>query len=287
MANTLALRRRIRTAQNIGKTTRAMQMIAASRLKKAQHAAVSARPYVEKLTEVTQNAAPKELHTQERINPYLKSPFTVNRALYLIIAPDKGLCGGLITNLVREYMKIKNGKNAEFITIGKKVEGPVAASKQLIASFPFGTTLPSFALVPPLVKLINEEYLGGKVDSVMIISTKFESVFSQMPIVTQLLPVMLEPLQETQTQDKLFEPSEHLLLPLLLQRYVEMVIYQQLLESYASENAARMIAMQNATNNAKDIVNEYQLLYNKARQEKITNEILDISSASVALSSEE
>ena len=283
MADTLALRRRIKTAQNISKTTRAMQMIAASKLKKAQHAAVSARPYTEELMRLTTSLAPKK-GTPQDLHPFLGKKEKTGKTLYIIIGPDKGLCGGLVTNLIREYTKVRHDDKAQFVAVGKKMEGPLAASKKLLASFHFGTTLPGFEQVLPLIEIINEHYLSGDIDSVKIISTQFISVFTQAPKIIDLLPVMFPP-EETPTQSEiLFEPTEAELLPELLKRYIEIVLYQQFLETFASYNGAQMIAMQNATNNAKDIVSDLQLLYNKARQEKITKEILDISSAAVALS---
>lgn len=287
MANTLALRRRIKTAQNVSKTTRAMQMIAASKLKKAQQAALSSRPYVTKLMEVTQNIAESMSDDSENVHPYMQARMTTGKTLYVIISPDKGLCGGLVTNLVREYLKLRKDDKALFITVGKKIEGPVASHKTaLLASFPFGTTVPPFEMVGPLKDLIEEQYTSGSVDKVKIITTHFNSVFSQVTKIVDLLPIVLEKTEKTENHEVMFEPTKTELLPELLERYLEMVLFQQLLESYASENGARMIAMQNATNNAKDIVNELQLLYNKARQEKITKEILDISSAAVALAAE-
>jgi len=288
MATTLSLRRRIKTAQNISKTTRAMQMIAASRLKKAQETALASRPYVTRLSEISKNLAPKitTLHPQE-LHPYMRDEKTTGKTLYIIISPDKGLCGGLITNLVREYLRLKTENSLFFITVGKKIEGAIASTnKNLLAAFPFGNTLPSFTMVFPLIKFIDEYFLGRKVDSVKIITTHFNSVFSQSPKIDTLLPVQLEESQADAGREILFEPNPRELLPALLQRYIEMNLYQHLLESYASEQAARMIAMQNATNNAKDIVSALHLLYNKARQERITKEILDISSAAMALEAE-
>src|SRR5260221_3262081 len=282
MANSLDRRRRIKSAQNISKTTRAMQMIAASKLKRAQDAAVSSRPYVTELMKLARSISPKN-EKKEEVHP---------KTLYVFIGPDKGLCGGLVTNLIRELVKVK-GADAQFVSVGKKLEGPVASSKKLLASFPFGTTLPQFSQVLPVIDIIKKEYEAGNVDKVCIVSTKFISVFSQIPQTTNLLPIRLDQtviangVKQSQANDaiqnSLFEPSKEALLPELTKRYIEMTVFQQFLESYASYNAAQMIAMQNATNNAKDIVSELQLLYNKARQEKITNEILDISSASVAL----
>ncbi len=282
MPSTLALRRRIKTAQNISKTTRAMQMIAASKLKRAQQAVMSSRPYVEKLTHIAQTLSPKEKAT-DTLHPFLRTTRLTGKTLYVVISPDKGLCGGLNTNLFREYLKYNKDEKSYFLVIGKKVEAIAASTtKNLVASFHAGTTLPSFEMVSPIAGIIDEYFSSGKVDQVQLIATHFNSVFSQTPKITQVLPVVLP--EEGKPTEQLIEPSPAELLPALLKRYVDMVLYQQLLESYASFNASQMIAMQNATNNAKDIVADLTLLYNKVRQEKITNEILDISSAAVALS---
>ncbi|HYK08157.1 MAG TPA: ATP synthase F1 subunit gamma [Candidatus Eisenbacteria bacterium] len=282
MPSTLALRRRIKTAQNISKTTRAMQMIAASKLKRAQQAALASRPYVEKLSQLSQSIAPKE-STEDTSHPLLRTKQLSNKTLYVVISPDKGLCGGLNTNLFREYLKYNKDDKSLFIAVGKKIEAIAGSTtKNLLASFHAGTTLPSFGMVSPISTIITEHFTQGKIDKVVILTTHFNSVFSQTPHMTQLLPVVF-PENGQSVQEKLIEPSPTELLPALLKRYVDMVIYQQLLESYASFNAAQMIAMQNATSNAKDIVSDLTLLYNKVRQEKITSEILDISSAAVAL----
>ena len=286
MATLLTLRRRIKTAQNVSKTTRAMQMIAASKLKKAQEATLTARPYVNKLVELTHSVAPSNDNQSDVLHPYMEIKKSSGKSLYLVISPDKGLCGALITNLMREYLKYKNPQS-EFIVIGKKLEGIVAGTNHLIASFPFGNTLPSFETVLPIIDIIDEYFLGNKVDNVKIITTHFNSVFLQAPVVINLLPIKLEDISEkTLTNERLFEPIASELLPPLLRRYIEMVVYQQLLESYVSEWAARMLAMQNATNNAKDLVNQLRLIYNKARQERITKEILDISSAALGMEQE-
>src|SRR5258706_3243395 len=290
MANTQALRRRIKTAQNISKTTRAMQMIAATKLKRAQSAVLTSRPYVNKLIEITKSVAPgKGIATQEELHPYMKTQNKDSKTLYIVISPDKGLCGGLITNLIKEYLKIRNDTSLTFITIGKKIEGPISGHKNLLASFPFGTTLPEFGMVLPVAKIVDDEYLSGRVGSVRIITTHFNSVFSQSTNIIDLLPIRIEAIDGQQapiSSNKLFEPKESILLPELLKRYLYMVLYQSLLESFASEQGARMIAMQNATDNARDIVNTLQLIYNNARQEKITKENLDISGAASAMNNE-
>jgi F-type H+-transporting ATPase subunit gamma len=276
MANLLSLKRRIKAAHNVSKTTKAMQMIAVSKLKKAQNATLAGRPYVEKLSLISNNVLGKlgETYSHE----YMRQP-TNKRSLIIIIAPDKGLCGGLITNLIREIISLDSqNKENIYLTIGKKVETTVInLKKELIASFKFGTTLPTYDLVMPIVKIIDEYFLSGKVDNVKILSTNFLSVFSQKPKLTNVLPIEL-PKTEL-TSFSLFEPKPEELLPPLLRHFLEMNVYQNLLESYASEQGAKMVAMQSATDNANEIVESLQLEYNKGRQEKITNEILDIGGA--------
>ncbi len=276
MANLLALKRRIKAASNVSKTTRAMQMIAVSKLKKAQDATISGRPYMEKLSSVSQNVLSKLNNDYE--HEYMKKN-TSNKSLVVIISPDKGLCGGLITNLVREIVNFDNqNKNNMYLTIGKKTETTIVGlQKELVASFKFGTTLPSFDMVLPIVKIIEEYFLGAKVGSVKIIFSNFLSVFSQKPKITNILPIEFPKLESSSFT--LFEPEPEKFLPALLKHFLEMTIYQYLLESYASEQGSRMVAMQNATDNATEIVQDLLLEYNKGRQEKITNEILDIGGA--------
>lgn len=285
MASTMLLQRRIKTAQNVSKTTRAMQMIAASKLKKAQDAALSSRPYVEKLSAVTRNLT---LKVNGAARPaYMNDEAKNGKTLLIVISPDKGLCGGLITNLLREVLK-RNAKDDTYLTVGKKVEGSVAhLGHDLIAAFPFGNTLPSFDIVYPIAKLVDEYFLSGKVEKVQILSTHFENIFTQKPHLTNLLPIKAheETIQEaakSANQFQLFEPNIEEILPDLLNRYIEMAIYQEVIESYLSEQAARMLSMQNATNNAKDIIEDLKLEYNKSRQAKITSELLDITGATAS-----
>lgn len=282
MANTQLLRRRIKTAQNVSKTTRAMQMIAASKMKRAQDATLASRPYVEKLSQVSTTLSHRI--GKDSSHPFLQTPKEINNTLLLVFAPDKGLCGGLITNLIREvFQKTQGDKNLIFLTVGKKIEHQIGRlGKEIVASFPFGTTLPSFNMVFPIGKIVEEYFLTKKVDSVQIVSTHFSSIFAQKPTLTTLLPVsFLKEKEEDLPSFTLFEPSIPEILPYLLKHYLEMSIYQHLLESFVSEQAARMIAMQNATDNAKEIISALTLSYNKARQSKITSEILDISSGSL------
>lgn len=278
MANLLSLKRRIKAAGNVSKTTRAMQMIAASKLKRAQDATVAGRPYVEKLSSISQNLLGK--FDDDYAHEYMKKNGN-KKSLVLIFSPDKGLCGGLVTNLMREIINYDSlHPDNIYLTVGKKTETSVAnLKKELIASFKFGTVLPSFDMALPIVKIIDEYFLSKKVGSVTIISTSFLSVFSQKPKITNILPIEFPENKPSSSAFTLFEPAPEKLLPTLLRHFLEMSIYQQMLESFASEQGARMVAMQNATDNALEIVEDLKLDYNKGRQEKITNEILDIGGA--------
>ncbi|MEK9208365.1 MAG: ATP synthase F1 subunit gamma [Patescibacteria group bacterium] len=281
MASLLILKRRIKTTQNISKTTKAFQMIAASRLKRAQEAALSARPYVDKLTGMS-------VGISKRVSPDNLDKYMIlnksDKKLVVLIAPDKGLCGGLVTNLAKETLNFyKDNKNTEFITVGKKAGGIVRLlGGSAIASFDFGTTLPKYSAMYPIMSLIDDHFLNNKAGSVYLIHSEFNSVFSQHPFTKKLLPVSFEASENKSSEQKVdteavFEPSILELLPGLIRHYLEMSVFQAFLESYLSEQAARMLAMQNATDNARDMIDELKLLYNKSRQEKITSEILDIS----------
>jgi F-type H+-transporting ATPase subunit gamma len=282
MANLLSLARRIKAAGNVSKTTRAMQMISASKLKKAQDATLAGRPYVEKLLSMSQSVLGK---TGKFTHEYMEKR-SIDKTLVIVIAPDKGLCGGMITNLIREIVNIDSqNPNSIYLTIGKKVESAIAKlNKEIVASFKFGTILPPFSTIFPIVKIIDEYFLGHKVGSVKIISSKFISVFSQKPQLDTLLPIEVS--KSEKNLFSLFEPAPEKLLPPLLRHLLEMTVYQHLLESYASEQGARMVSMQNATDNAMDIVLDLRLEYNKGRQEKITNEILDIGGAAFSFAYE-
>ncbi len=283
MATILSLKRRIKAASNVSKTTRAMQMIAASKMKKAQNSALSVKPYAEKIGLLSTKV--REKIEKEALHPYMEERNESGKTLFLVFSPDKGLCGGLITNLLSEV--IKNIKEDDLvITVGKKIENYIVRlNKTLIASYPFGNTLPIYETVYSIAKMVDDNYLNKKVDNVKIIYTNFASIFSQKPIVLNLLPIAINVNENEQNESdkknpfQLFEPSIEELLPTLIKKYFEITVYQKLLESYLSEQASRMVAMQNATTNARDIILDLTLEYNKTRQAKITSEILDITSA--------
>lgn len=281
MANILALKKRIQIAQNVAKTTRAMQMIAASKLRKAQEGATAGRPYVEKLTDLSNNLAgsvdKNSLHNYMRRNDSQNS-------LFIVISPDKGLCGSLITNIIKEILN-SDSKNVFYLAIGKKAEAALLKlTREIVATFPFGNSLPSFDMVFPILNIIDEYFLTKKVSNVSVLYAKFENIFSQKALTENLLPLVFE--EKGEKKELVFEPSVNELLTPMLSHFLEMKIYQAILETYASEQAAKMIAMKNATDNAKELIEKFRLEYNKGRQEKITNEILDAQGATFALSNE-
>jgi F-type H+-transporting ATPase subunit gamma len=285
MATILTLKRRINAAKNVSKTTKAMQMIAASKLKRAQNAVAASKPYVNKISEILENllSEAKKDYTHNYLTPMNNS----GKTLLLVLSPDKGLCGSLITNILKEFLLYQqNAKDSSYILVGKKLEGQVVhLNKEIVAAFPFGTTLPSFSSVYPLLQIIDEYYNGGKVDSVKILTAEYVNIFTQKPKVIDILPINFEDLKKDDQEEKgtdefyLFEPGKKVLLDSLLKHYLEMAVYHQLIESFLSEQASRMMSMQNATDNANDIIEDLQLEYNKTRQAKITSELLDITGA--------
>ncbi len=288
MATILTLRRRIQAAKNVSKTTKAMQMIAASKLKRAQEAAISTRPYVNALDSL----AKKIVHTinkSAKDNPYLQNRSETGKILLIILAPDKGLCGGLISGLIHQYAQCKNTdkKNIYTIIVGKKAEGNIArlSEEKIVASFNFGTITPTIDIIQPIMKIVDEYYLSGKVDSVMVLYTHFKNFFSQVPTIATLLPISLPVDSQEKVSSSslyLFEPNAEAILPSLLLHHIEMSLYHFFLESFVSEQASRMVAMQNATSNANDVIEDLRLEYNKTRQAKVTSELLDITGAGMA-----
>lgn len=277
MASLQLLKRKIRTTQNVSKTTKAMQMIAASKLNRAQTATLSTRPFVQKVTHLTASAASK-LDIEQK-HPYMIENES-QKTLLIVFSPDKGLCGGMNTNIIREIINFdEENKNSLYIAVGKKAQQALAIlGREVVAAFDFGTVFPSFSQVLPLLDVVNDEFLKGKVGKVAVLYTNFKTVFSQTAEVTNLLPIKLEIENASETSETLFEPSAAEILPELLRQYLEMNLFQFFLENYLSYQAAQMIAMQNATDNALELIKDLKLIYNKTRQEKITSEILDISS---------
>jgi F-type H+-transporting ATPase subunit gamma len=251
-----------------------MEMISASKIKRAQEAVQNNKPYAQKIldftTRLSQNSEKTFTH------PYLtKNPS--DQKLIIVFSPDRGLCGALNTNLAKAFLQIP--KDAKVIVNGKRAAQFIAKMGITpIAVFDSGTTLPGYQRVYELVELINEHFLTKKVGSVDVIYSDFVSFFTQTPTQKTVLPLQL-PQGDVPPSSYIYEPNPELLLAEILPYYLEINLFSILLESYTSEQAARMLAMQNAKNNALDIAEFLTLSYNKFRQEKITNEILDLNSS--------
>lgn len=281
MASIIRLKRRIKTAGNIAQLTRALEMVAASKMRRAKEKTLGTRPYSEKLFYLTTQLS-AGLENGEKPAFFMEKEG--KKTLLLIFSPDKGLCGPLITNLFREFTKLES-QAIDVVTMGKKLQQKIIRSQiPIIADFPFGTSLPAFNFVLQIRNLVTEGFLNGQYSKVLCLYTKLESIFSQKPYITQLLPISIQAsLEQKKTLPYLFEPNPKTILDALLPHYIEMQLFQMLLESYASEQAARATAMHNATENAKEVVDILTLEYNKLRQEKVTNEILDIVTASLSI----
>lgn len=270
--NLQQLKRRIKTSGNIAQIAKAMEMISASKIKKAQSSVLAHKPYAQKIETLTKRIL-ENLSESQYSHPYLENGD--GKILYIIVSPDKGLCGSLNTNLFRKLFEINMEKNT-VVTIGKRAQQfceRIGVSP--IASFTMGTRLPNYRYVYNILEIIKEQYASGT-RNVEIIYTGFNSVFSQTVTHTKLLPIEKNVSEETSLSTYIFEPGMTELLEDLLPYYVEVKLYNVLLEAHTSEQAARMIAMQNAKNNALDIAAALTLSYNKSRQERITNEILSL-----------
>lgn len=289
MANTRQIKRRINTAANISKITKAMEMVSASKMRRAQQQALSARPY----TQAIQSSLKKVAQfTDPSLHPLL-AHHTTGKNVLVLFSTDRGLCGGLNTNLFKStWQWSKAHQNVEVVVIGKKA---VAFARkmglQIIAQF---TDLPenlSLADILPVSSIVTEGFLSGEFQSVSIIHMDFINTLSQRVKITSLLPISPS---ETELETMVtppaifaeytFEPNPRDILNDLLPYYIENTLYQTLLEAKASEHSARMVAMKNASDNAKALVNELKLLFNKSRQASITSELLDITTATMTVS---
>ena len=290
MANTRDIRRRIKSIRNTAQITKAMQMVAASKMRKAQQHALAGRPYAELMNKVL-------VSLQKRTNPQLHPLLEIRllkKELVLIISTDKGLCGGLNTNLLREAVNFDQTKTA-FVVSGKKARQFIARTKrELLADFELKDS-PSFVESKPLSKFCLEKFLRREVDKVSVLFTHFINTISQRALVQTLLPISSFDLPkgastEESTQDLdpmlgyVFEPKAEELLGIVLPYYIQFQVFQMILDARASEHSARMVAMKNATDNAEKFIKDLTLEYNKMRQAGITTELLEIATAQMALS---
>lgn len=285
MAGNKQLKRRINSANNISQITKAMEAVAASKMQKAQAAAVSGEPYQKTLAEITANLA-KQLHPKAHPLLQISAEQTLLPKLYLIISSDKGLCGGFNSNLFRLAEQIVK-ENDPVVLLGKKAD--IYTHKtgwRAIGSIsPLGDT-PTYNAIKPAGIIAIEEFLKKQTSGVIIIYQKFINTLIQTSTADQILPV--KPADAFQSkkeinQDYIFETSRSQLLNDVLPYYIYLSIYQAVLSSKAAEQSARMVAMKSASDNADQVKSDLQLVYNRERQEAITSEISDVVTASMAL----
>lgn len=284
MSEIRLIRRRIRSVKSIAKITRAMEMIATSKMRRAQERGLAGRPYSEKIRQVIADLAALP-QTEQVLHPLLQRR-SLTKITIVHITPDRGLCGGLNANINRNTAGfiLNQTVPAGLICVGRKgVDFMRRTGRDIQAVFTGLGDYPAFLDILPIARLITDDYTNGKVDAVYLAYTKFVSTIAQRPVIEPLLPVSPTVIPRAQNVDYIYEPSPVAVLAGLLPRFVEMEIYHATLESKASEQSARMVAMRNATDNARGLVDDLTLMYNKARQESITKELLDITGGVAAL----
>jgi len=283
MANPRELRPRIASITSTSQITRAMQMVAAAKMRKAQQATLMTRPFGQLLYRFQRHAT---RHVRNFTHPLLQVRAVRKRAV-ILVGTDKGLCGALNTNLFRVAAQFDPATTV-FITAGKRAAQFVARTgRQLAAEFTF-TDSPRYAEARPIAGMARDMFVKGEVDEVKVVATRFINTMAQQPFAIEFLPIgeikELEiPGAESEaelaatTTDYVFEPSPGATLSFLFELYLNVLVYRVLLESKASEQSARMVAMKNATDSAADLIEDLTLEYNKLRQGNITNELLEIS----------
>jgi F-type H+-transporting ATPase subunit gamma len=282
MASQRDIRRRINAAKNIKQITRAMQFVAASKLRRAQESTLAARPYSEKIDEVLADVAAVLSGTD---HPLLADPEGAKR-LIILITTDRGLAGPLNTNVVRFIAREITEYQGDLavVSVGRKGRDAMRRARVPIeAHFPGFGDKPKFADVLPLARLITDDFLSGGYGRIDLVYSRFISTLSQKPLLDTLLPI--EPTEDTEGipgNQFIFEPSPAAVLEQLLPRYVATRLYHAVLEGKASEESSRMVAMKNATENAEELIDDLTLAYNKVRQSNITREMIEIATGARA-----
>ena len=292
MAGSKEIRTKIKSVQNTRKITKAMEMVAASKMRKAQERMRAARPYADKIRNVAAHMA--EANPEYR-HPFLVKRETVSNAGVIVVTTDKGLCGGLNTNILRLVM----AKFRELEGAGVKLQVSAIGNKGFGFMNRMGARLVSHVIglgdTPHLEKLIGavkvqlDAYEKGEVDAVYLAYTKFINTMKQESVVEQLLPLTADKFEQSAAEkqayswDYIYEPDAQAVVDELLTRYVEALVYQAVAENMASEQSARMVAMKSASDNAKNVIGELQLSYNKARQAAITKELSEIVGGAAAV----
>ena len=279
------IRRRIRSVENTAKITKAMSMIAASKMRRSQETALSGRPYSERMRNLLADLV-AQIQDGEDVHPLLSRREPANASI-ILITPDRGLTGGLHSKINRaaaQFVMEQTG-STDIVAIGKKGRDfMLRAGQKVRAVFSDLGDRPTVVDTSPVARIVIDDYQEGRVDEVYLVYPDFVSTTVQTPIIEPLLPVKPAELTSSKSVGYIFEPDSATVLGELLPRFVEMQIYHAVLESVASEQSARMVAMRSATDNANEMVEDLTLLMNKARQETITTELLDIVSGAAAVS---
>jgi len=290
MPSTRDIRRRIRSVSNTAKITKAMQMVAASKMRKAQQAALNMRPFARLLYRIQRKATTQAI---DFTHPLLEKREVIRKRAVILVGGDKGLCGALNSNLFRLAAQFET-QSTVFITAGRKAAHWVARTRrQLAAEFAYGDT-PRFAEARAIATMARDMFLKGEIDEVKIVATQFINTLNQRPVAIEFLPVgeitgmKVEGMESEEELAKhthifQFEPSPEEVLGYLLGHYLNVYLYQVLLNAKASEQSARMVAMKNATDNANTLIQDLTLEYNKLRQGNITKELLEIVGGQMAL----
>ncbi len=284
MANIRLIRRRIKGVKNTAKITKAMEMIAASKMRKAQERGLAGRPYAEKITHVISDLM--AVSSGQPLHPCLTRRDEVKKITIIHITPDRGLAGGLVGNVNRKTAKfvLEKSVDTKIIAVGRKGLDFLRRTGQHIeAEFTGLGDYPDLLATLPISHIVLDEYPSGNTDEVYISYTKFKNTMVQEAIIEKLLPVEPAVIPATENVEYIYEPNPGAVLDGLIPRFVEMQVYHAILEAIASEQSARMVAMRNATQNAQDLIEDLTLAYNKVRQEMITNELLDITGGTAAL----
>ena len=297
MANVREIRRRIRSVRNIAQVTKAMQMVAASKMRRAQEQVLATRPYSAKAWEVLTHLAAQRGGNQG-VHPLFERRDRIETTGIVLITSDKGLCGAYNGNIIRTTLHFMRDLShpVRLITVGRRGRDfMIRHGGEVIAEFSDLPPRPSLLDITPIARTVLDDFLNGDFDQVYLAYTDFINTLTQKPTVRRLLPiapgrvessVMREYMADTPvhvTGDYIYEPDPHTILDAVLPRFTELQIYQAVLEALASEHSARMVAMRNATENANELIGDLTLSFYRARQEAITKEMLDIAGGAEAL----
>ncbi|QTN23496.1 F0F1 ATP synthase subunit gamma [Rhizobacter sp. AJA081-3] len=286
------IRGKIKSVENTKKITKAMEMVAASKMRKAQERMRAARPYSDKIRNITANLS---LANPEYQSPYMRQGGNAKKVGFIVVTTDKGLCGGLNTNILRAVtVKMRElqaaGVSVEAVAIGNKGYGFLnrIGAKVVSHAIQLGDAPQLEKLIGP-VKVILDAFVAGQLDAVYLCYTQFINTMKQEPQVQQLLPLSASHLQQSAAEkaqygwDYLYEPDAPTVIDELLTRYIEALVYQGVADNMASEQSARMVAMKAATDNAGNLIAELKLVYNKTRQAAITKELSEIVGGAAAV----